>query len=411
MAVKVLALASGVTGLADHRMLNGAMLAQGGAQAARSGVLITPGGGDLSTVSAMVARVAGIRAVVANSIASNLGPYLVVSDANTDITFDAGEASVPRVDRIIIRVRDNVNDGSGSTAGSIEYLKGQASGAATAMPNNSLLLYEMTIPAGASAGGGGVNFANAVDKRVFITVHGGIAPTATNTTMTAIPGPFHGETTYRQDFATLFSYDGSVWRPRGQISVASSSNLGDINNPWDGLQAVARDTDTLYIYNGSTWDAVASPAMAKKGIIARGRRSSSTGNITTTETGVLRLDNVPVVNGRIYKISTNGVNMDTSVDNDAATTRIRINTAGTATTSSTPVFAPLRQTIDNASQSNIVPLECFYVAGATGNISILLSMIRQTGSGNIILFASATDYLEIIVEDMGVDPGDTGVVI
>lgn len=253
MAVKVLALASGVTGLADHRMLNGALLAQSGAQAARGGVIVTPGGGDLSTVSAMVARVAGLRAVVPNSIASNLGPYLVVSDANTDITFDAGEASVPRVDRIIIRVRDNANDGSGSTAGSVEYLKGQASGSATAMPNNSILLYEMTVPAGASVGGGGVNFANAVDKRSFISIHGSISPSANNTAMTAIAGPYHGETTYRQDLSTFFTWDGTAWRAKGQISVASASNLSDINNPWNGLVAIARDTMRPWIYNGSAW--------------------------------------------------------------------------------------------------------------------------------------------------------------
>lgn len=413
MAVKVLALASGVTGLADHRVLNGALLppAGSGALSTRGGLFITNGTAGLSTVSAMVARVAPLRAVIPNSISVTLGPYLVVSDANVDITFDAGEASVARTDRIIVRVRDNVNDGSGSTAGSVEYLKGQASGSATALPNNSILLWEMSIPAGASAGGGGVNFANAVDQRRFITAHGGIAPVSGATAQASISGPYTGETIYRTDLNALTSWTGSAWQTKGQISVASTAALSNITDPWDGLMAVTRDNDIIYVYNGSTWTPVASPALAKKGIIARGRRTTSTGNITTTETGVLRLDSVPVTSGRIYKISTNGVNMDTSVDNDVASAKIRINTSGTATTSSTPVFLPLRQNIDSAAQSNIVPMECFYVATTTGNISILLSMVRQSGTGNIILFATSTDYLEMIVEDMGVDPGDTGVTI
>lgn len=253
MAVKVLALASGVTGLADHRILNGALTTHDGSLARRSGLFQGASNGTFSTVSAMVGRVGPLSGVVANSISSALGPYLIVSDANTDITFADGEASVPRVDRVIIRVRDNANDGSGSTAGSVEYLKGQASGAATAMPNNSLLLYEMTVPAGASAGGGGLNFANVVDKRLYTVANGGILRVSSNTDMVAISNPYDGMPVYRQDLDCFYIYNGSTWEPKGQVSVASSANLTNINNPWDGLIAVTRDTDAIYVYNGSTW--------------------------------------------------------------------------------------------------------------------------------------------------------------
>jgi hypothetical protein len=253
MAVKVLALASGVTGLADHRILEANFAQPEGALTIRSGLFKSEGGGNLSTVSAMVARVAPLRAIIANSISASLGPYLLVSDANVDITFEAGEASVPRTDRIIARVRDNTNDGSGSTAGSVEYLKGQASGSATAMPNNSLLLYEMSIPAGASAGGGGVNFANAVNKRVYTTASGGIIPVANATDMSGITTPYEGMACYRIDIGILYIYVGGVWRPRGVASVASSSNLTDVVNVENGNMAVARDTGAIYLYNGSTW--------------------------------------------------------------------------------------------------------------------------------------------------------------
>ena len=90
MAIKVLALASGVTGLADHRILNGAMMQPAGQLAVRSGVLPGATSGNLSTVSAMVARVAPVKVLINNSISAALGPYLLVSDANVDITFDAG---------------------------------------------------------------------------------------------------------------------------------------------------------------------------------------------------------------------------------------------------------------------------------------------------------------------------------
>lgn len=260
MAFKVLALASGVTGLSDHRVLNGAMMTGAGQLQVRSGVLPGQGGLDLSTVSAMVARVNPGKVLIQNTISSSLGPYLLVSDANTDITFDAGEAAVPRVDRIIARAYDNTNDGSGSTLGSIYYLKGTAGGSATALPANSVLLYEMTVPAGASAGGGGVNFANAVDQRAYTAAQGGMFPVASNTVMAAISNPWEGMQVYRTDLDVPFIFDGTTWRARGVANVASSANLTSINNPYDGLLAVVRDRDALYMYNGSAWVNTGSPS-------------------------------------------------------------------------------------------------------------------------------------------------------
>lgn len=273
MAIKVLALASGVTGLSDHRVLEGALTTSAGTLQVRGGVLPGAGAGNLTTVSAMVARVAPIKVVIANSISSALGPYILVSDANVDITFDAGEAAVPRVDRIIARAYDNTNDGSGDTKGAVEYLKGQASGNATALPNNSLLLFEMTVPAGASAGTGGINFGNAVDQRVYTATNGGIFPVASNTVMSAITSPYEGMTIYRTDLDVMYIYDGSTWRARGAANVASSANLSSINNPYDGQIAVTRDTDALYVYNGSTWAQPKSPFIPVGRIVASGTQS------------------------------------------------------------------------------------------------------------------------------------------
>jgi hypothetical protein len=201
----------------------------------------------------MVARVAPVKVVIPNGVSAALGPYVLVSDANVDITFDAGEAGVIRTDRIIARAYDDTNDGSGSTTGSIYYLKGSPAGTATALPTNSILLYEMPIPIGASAGGGGVNFANAVDQRVYTAAQGGIFPVASNTAMAAITSPYEGMTVYRTDIDVLYTYDGTNFKARGQANVSSSANLSTINNPYDGMVAVARDTDAVYVYNGSTW--------------------------------------------------------------------------------------------------------------------------------------------------------------
>lgn len=149
-------------------------------------------------------------------------------------------------------------------------------------------------------------------------------------------------------------------------------------------------------------------------LVARGRRTTSSGAITTTETGILRLDNIPVQAGKIYRISTSGINMDASVADDVATTRFRIAfgvAPGNLSSTSAQQFGQLRLAQDNAAQSNITPGQCFYVATADGYISVLMSTVRIAGSGSIVVFCSATEILDLTVEYSGDDPGDTGVVI
>ena len=148
----------------------------------------------------------------------------------------------------------------------------------------------------------------------------------------------------------------------------------------------------------------------KVGALARGRRTSVTGNITTTDTGVLRIDNIPVVSGLLYLVEVSEINMDTSVANDIAAVKFRVSTSGAATTSSTQVNQ-VRSTIDDAANSNILAGSFVYPSPSTGTLSILLSCQRIAGTGNIIIFANSIDILDMTVICLGTDPGDSGVVL
>lgn len=256
MAVKVLALASGVTGLADHRELNGSLVIAQGTTGVRTGLLHNSGYASFSAQSAMVLRIAPLKCIINNGVASNLGPYLVVSDANVDLTFADGEASVTRTDRVIVRVYDNANDGSGSTQGTVEYLKGQASGAATSLPTNSMLLYDFAVPAGASSGSGGINFSSvATEQRVYTASNGSVILLNNVAGLATITQPSGGQMAWIQSINALYIYDGfaAVWKNKGQVQVSNSAQLTNISNPYDGLMAVTRDTDALWVYDGSTW--------------------------------------------------------------------------------------------------------------------------------------------------------------
>lgn len=253
MAINVLALASGVTGLADHRALNGALVVQD-QNGVLSGIIPADGVADWSTVSAMVLRIAPVKLVINNGVSDALGPYLLVSDASTDITFDDGQPSVDRTDRVIARVYDDTNDGSGSTTGAIEYLKGQTGGSATTLPTNSLLLYEVIVPAGTSAGGGGINFATQTsDERSYTVAAGGMIPAVGYDEMIAIANPYEGQMCYRRDWHAIHVFDDGYWTMRETAIVTTVTDLDYIEVKQEGQIAVARDTGYIYMWNGSAW--------------------------------------------------------------------------------------------------------------------------------------------------------------
>lgn len=216
MATRVLALASGVTTLESHRLGLSSLTYSAGTLTGRSGLYPAHGAGNQATVSAMVCSVAPFNAWIDGTNTSTQGGYLFCLDATENITFDAGNASTARVDRIIARVKDNPYDGSGATAGEVAYWKGSVTtGAATALPANSLLLYEVTVPAGTTAGGGGINFSTAtVDKRVYTAASGGIPPIYSSTDRSGITTPANGSLIYRSDTDTYERYNtsGATWR-------------------------------------------------------------------------------------------------------------------------------------------------------------------------------------------------------
>lgn len=142
-------------------------------------------------------------------------------------------------------------------------------------------------------------------------------------------------------------------------------------------------------------------------VIARGRRES-TSTAASAETEVLRVDGISLTSGKVYWITAGSLLLDTTVANDVGRVRIRLSTSGAATTSSTQ-FASSNMTLDNATDGNNVHVGNLYIPSGDETISILVTTVRQSGTGNISIVASSTNPLDLFVVDMGDDPGDTGV--
>lgn len=197
----------------------------------RSGIWLTGGDpADLVTVSAMVAAVTPFNAWVDGTSSADQGGYPFVNDVAAEITFDDGEAAVTRTDRVIAQVRHDVYDASGFTDSRVTYLKGQASGDPTALPASSMLIWEVDVPAGASAGTGGINFGTArVDRRSYAAAPGAVVVCTSSTRPT---DPATGLTIFETDTGEVRVNVGDSVSPDWRL-VPAGDAADDLALPGD----------------------------------------------------------------------------------------------------------------------------------------------------------------------------------
>lgn len=148
-------------------------------------------------------------------------------------------------------------------------------------------------------------------------------------------------------------------------------------------------------------------------IIARGARSTQSTATDATEIGVVRVDNVAMYPGRAYVILVGNIQLGSTVANDVVLVRVRIDLAGTATTASAELGA-LRERVQLTGFRPILPLVTKYYHPAgdpVGVASLLLTVARATGTGDVHVAPTATQTIEITVLDVGDAPPNTGVVL
>ncbi|MER5887316.1 hypothetical protein ABT160_26155 [Streptomyces sp. NPDC001941] len=191
----------------------------------RSGIL--PGSYDgkyrlsgfwMTSASAMTATVTEGRAVIQGDVAQ--GAYPVSLPTPEQVTFAPGDAQYGRVDLVVLRVYDKLYDGSNRNEAVVEVVRGvpAQTPVAAAVPDRSLPLYEVLVPAGASAGNGGIPWNTALkDLRSSIVAVGGILPVQAPV---VAPGAYPGQ--YQDTENGQFQrWDGGQW-------VSYSSAVGGI---------------------------------------------------------------------------------------------------------------------------------------------------------------------------------------
>lgn len=137
------------------------------------------------------------------------------------------------------------------------------------------------------------------------------------------------------------------------------------------------------------------------GLLYRAHRSSNK-TITTTDTPILRLDGCALKANRAYRISIPKLRPDAVTGTDKVSYRLRLNTAGVATTANAIVDH------SEAADQTTVGIDYLYIPGADVTVSFLLSGIQYLGSSVVTNHADEAGN-QILVFDEGPTVPDTGV--
>lgn len=163
---------------------------------------------------------------------------------------------------------------------------------------------------------------------------------------------------------------------------------------WTQYQNLATDVDTTLI--------------TKFGILGRWRRETNKTSTGGTETGIVRIDGIPFLANVYYTIETNSLDC-TVVSGETGYVNARLSTAGAATGASAQLGSTPVNANSGTSPRNGVILVAEYapVANATG--SVLLSVGRIGGAGNVTVNGSSTQPIILMIKAWGKNPGVSGV--
>jgi hypothetical protein len=210
---------------------------------ARGGIV--PGGFALTGGTGTMTFTIGTGRAFVQSGRILQGTYPVtVTDPET-LTVPDGDAQYGRIDLVELAVLDDDYDGSGATAAMVRLVQGTPA-ATPVVPNSpggsALPLYRIAVPAGASAGNGGIAWSSAVTNLRYPTAAlGGIVPAS------GFDGAYAGQ--YRDTPGVLQRWDGTAWlsypkavggiAPAGALSTGGyvgqyQENASGLLQRWDG---------------------------------------------------------------------------------------------------------------------------------------------------------------------------------
>jgi hypothetical protein len=124
------------------------------------------------------------------------------------------------------------------------------------------------------------------------------------------------------------------------------------------------------------------------------------------------LDDIPVLAGFGYSITTSNMTLDSTVDGEIGIARIRVvqaATTGTVATTASDQIASMRDYQDANNNAAITPLIGYYFPSTNGYLSVIITAQRVTSLGTFQVFASASEPFHVVVHCEGEDTGNLAV--
>ncbi|WP_050799813.1 hypothetical protein [Streptomyces himastatinicus] len=198
----------------------------------RDGVI--PGGDPFAAAGAgaMALQIGVGRALVQGTDAQ--GAYPVANDAPAILTFADGDAQFARIDAVVVRVYDELFDTDGQNLARIEIIQGERAETPTAptLPSACLRLWDVTIPAGASAGVGGIDWTAALaDRRRYTVAVGAVVPRGAASDVGAYDGQYadHGGVLKRW---SVTAGQWQTYRPPSDVQTATGAAVVTAASGW-----------------------------------------------------------------------------------------------------------------------------------------------------------------------------------
>lgn len=156
----------------------------------------------------MSVNVVSGHALVEGTESAAQGVYSCFNDGTVNKSIAASDPSLPRIDTVVLRVRDSFYSGA-TNAWAIEIVTGVAasSPAVPSTPANSMVIAKVAVAAGATS----IVTANITDVRPFMAATGGLIPIRTQADRDALLNLYDGYPVYRMDNNQIEIYNGSTW--------------------------------------------------------------------------------------------------------------------------------------------------------------------------------------------------------
>lgn len=227
----------------DHTAENDRLYRNGMLQGPADGGLSLSGGGvkwsdgtsfqvQPTSPASMTVHISAGIAWVKGTQGGSQGLYAVVNDAVVSQAINAADATNPRTDIIYVQIQDGNYSGTNNQC-LIGYTAGTpgAGAPAPAAPSNSLVLAQISVPAGASS----ITSARVIDMRSAVVPMGGVLPIKPSTTNRPYPGAFTGRVVYNEDNDRLMYYtaNGSGWQSADPTVWGSTGSPNISLNPGD----------------------------------------------------------------------------------------------------------------------------------------------------------------------------------